>query len=228
MLLHLPKVTDPPRYQCDFPLRKGIRCPLQGPPCPSWCKVNYWNKHRLSSAILQAINVSAASKYCWVASWDTDGCAVSNVPVFSTQATGDPGMWCWEGGCRHRGMGVGVGHDSPDRVLCPRMCFYLLLSYPNAYLTDSYQTKEPTRCWSLRMVLLLNGFGLSRHCIWQKLSESIYWWEQVYQLRNGSRPWIPKRRHRVLWNAYSFHPVIFFWNSVSTFLISFSIFESKY
>lgn len=30
MLPHLPMVTDPDRYQCDFPLRKGIRCTPTG------------------------------------------------------------------------------------------------------------------------------------------------------------------------------------------------------
>lgn len=126
-----------PGTSVRHPLRKGIRCPLQGLPCLSGCQVNYWNKHHLSSAILQVINASAASRNCWVASWDT----ASNVTVFSAHATRDPGLWRWEGRCRHRGMGIGVGHDITDGVLCPRMCFYLLLSYSNSYLTDANQTK---------------------------------------------------------------------------------------
>lgn len=93
MLPHLPKVTDPARYQCDFPLRKGIRCPPQGPPCPSQCRVDDWNKLSSQFCLLQAMNASAASKNGQVASWDTDGCAASSVPVFSTHALGDPEMW---------------------------------------------------------------------------------------------------------------------------------------
>lgn len=92
MLPHQPKVTDPARYQCDFPLRKGIRCPHRGLPVPRDA-VDDWNKLSSQFCLLQAMNASAASKNGRVASWDTDDCTASNVPVFSTHAPGDPEMW---------------------------------------------------------------------------------------------------------------------------------------